>query len=111
MIEIVVADGAHDGRPVDVNGCHSGVDRFDLVEGAYETGLQKYIDETGDDKGQLYVSLETAHPAKFPEEITKLLGFDPDLPKSLEGIEEKEEQYDTIEKDYESFKKYLMDNY
>ncbi|MBN2789698.1 MAG: threonine synthase [Candidatus Delongbacteria bacterium] len=74
-------------------------------------GLHKYLDETGDDKDQLYVSLETAHPAKFPEEITRLLNIDPDLPKSLEGIEEKEEQYDTITTKYEDFKAYLLKNY
>ena len=75
------------------------------------TGLHKYLDENGDDKDQLYVSLETAHPAKFPEEITKLLNIDPELPKSLEGIEEKEEQYDKITTKYEDFKAYLLKNY
>ncbi len=37
----------------------------------------------------LCISLETAHPAKFPEEIRAILGFDPPLPPSLEGLEEK----------------------
>ena len=74
-------------------------------------GLHKYLEENGDDKNQLYVSLETAHPAKFPEEITRLLNIDPELPKSLEGIEEKEEQFDTIPTKYEDFKAYLLKNY
>ncbi len=55
-------------------------------------GLWKFLDAEGENypKNQLYISLETAHPAKFPEEINKILGFDPELPPSLEGLEEKE---------------------
>ncbi len=74
-------------------------------------GLHEYLKSHGDDKEQLYVSLETAHPAKFPEQIIKLLGFEPELPPSLEGIEHKEEQYDKIHADYSSFKEYLIKNY
>jgi threonine synthase len=76
-------------------------------------GLWKFLDAEGDKypQDQLYVSLETAHPAKFPEEINKILGFDPELPPSLEGLEEKEEQFDHIEHSYEAFKKYLLDKY
>jgi threonine synthase len=36
-------------------------------------GLMEYINAEGDNKDQLYISLETAHPAKFPEQIIKLL--------------------------------------
>jgi len=77
------------------------------------TGLHKFIDKEGENysKDQLYISLETAHPAKFPEEINKILGIDPDLPKSLEGLEGKEEKFDHIENDYEAFKEYLEDRY
>lgn len=74
-------------------------------------GLQEYLKSHGDDKEQLYVSLETAHPAKFPEQIIKLLGFDPELPPSLKGIEHKEEQYDKIGVEYSLFKEYLIKNY
>ncbi len=74
-------------------------------------GLHEYINAHGDDKEQLYISLETAHPAKFPEQIIKLLGFDPDLPKSLEGIESRKESYDRIKTEYADFKKYLLKNY
>lgn len=74
-------------------------------------GLMEYIKETGNDPDQVYVSLETAHPAKFPEQIVELLGFDPELPASLEGIENKEEQYDTINTNYPDFKAYLQNNY
>ncbi len=75
-------------------------------------GLQKYISEKGaGSENILSVVLETAHPAKFPEEINSLLGFDPELPPSLQGIEEKEEQYDSIPTDYKEFKRYLLSKY
>jgi threonine synthase len=77
------------------------------------TGLHKFLDIEGDKypKDQLYISLETAHPAKFPDEINHLLGFDPVLPPSLHGLEGKPEMFDTIENNYVSFKTYLADNY
>jgi len=76
-------------------------------------GLQKFLQEHPelDDPEQLCISLETAHPAKFPEQITKILDFDPVLPASLMGIEEKLESYDIIENHYSDFKKYLQEKY
>ena len=76
-------------------------------------GLQRYLAEEGGSlhKDQLFISLETAHPAKFPEEITRLLGFDPEMPPSLQGLEEKEEKFEKMENDYTAFKEYLERNY
>ncbi len=76
-------------------------------------GLQRFLQENPklDHPEQLCISLETAHPAKFPELIREILKFDPDLPPSLEGIEEKTESFDTIENDYPSFKSYLKERY
>lgn len=76
-------------------------------------GLQSFLKDEGRglDKDQLFISLETAHPAKFPEEINRLLGIDPELPPSLKGIEDKEEKYDSMQNKYAEFKKYLISNY
>jgi threonine synthase len=74
-------------------------------------GLMEYCEKHPCDQQQLCVSLETAHPAKFPEEIEKLLGFDPELPPSLEGLEDKDEHYDYLDNNYEKFKAYLINNY
>lgn len=60
---------------------------------------------------QTSVCIETAHPAKFPEEIKEILNIDPPLPAALKGLETKEEQYDILENDYGMFKKYLRDKY
>lgn len=71
-------------------------------------GLLSYLDQHHTDhKNELCVSLETAHPAKFPEEINHLLGFDPALPPALRGLEEKPEDYRMIPSDYQGFKNYL----
>jgi len=76
-------------------------------------GLQQYLQDnpTDDTPDQVCVSLETAHPAKFPEKIRELLHFDPALPPSLKGLEEKKESYHTIKNAYDHFKSYLRDNY
>ncbi|MDA3814156.1 MAG: threonine synthase, partial [Candidatus Cloacimonetes bacterium] len=49
-------------------------------------GLQRFLQEYPEfnDKEQLCISLETAHPAKFPEQIIEILDFDPKLPPSLQ---------------------------
>lgn len=56
---------------------------------------------------QLCISLETAHPAKFPEELIRLTGIDPPMPPSLTGIDEKPEFFDRIPNDYHAFKEFL----
>lgn len=60
---------------------------------------------------QVCVSLETAHPAKFPEEIQKALNIDPELPPSLSNLDAKEEQFDKIGSGYSQFKEYLKKKY
>jgi len=54
------------------------------------------------------VILETAHPAKFPEEIETLLGFSPDVPSAILAAEKLPETYDRLPADYETFKQYLL---
>jgi threonine synthase len=72
-------------------------------------GLTEYlkIHPEDDVPNQLFISLETAHPAKFPKEIQNILGIDPPLPPSLQGLESKPETYEKIDNNYQSFKNYL----
>ena len=72
-------------------------------------GLWKYFEHYPEDNltDQLCFSLETAHPAKFPEEIQRILGIGPELPPSLQGLDELPEQFEKIENDYLAFKNYL----
>jgi threonine synthase len=76
-------------------------------------GLKKFLQlyPEFDKADQLCVSLETAHPAKFPEQIIQILGFDPKLPPSLEGLENKLEQFDQMDNSYGAFKQYLKEKY
>jgi threonine synthase len=77
------------------------------------SALKKYLGNmsVSEHKDKLFVCLETAHPAKFPDEINQILNFDPELPESLQGLEELEENYLSIGKSYEEFKKFLTNNY
>jgi threonine synthase len=61
------------------------------------------------DDHPLCISIETAHPAKFPEEITRLLGIEPELPPSLAGLDAKTEYYDKGPNEYGWFREYLKE--
>ena len=70
-------------------------------------GLEKYLEQKPKDSKELCVSFETADPAKFPEEIHKILNIEPKIPKSLAGLDELKEKYETIEANYDSLYKLL----
>ncbi|NYT03986.1 MAG: threonine synthase [Candidatus Methanofastidiosa archaeon] len=68
-------------------------------------GIESYYHDNGD--YALSISLETAHPAKFPEEIKSLLGFEPDLPDSMKDVDRRQGCPVRIENDYLQLKKFL----
>jgi threonine synthase len=72
-------------------------------------GLERYIETSG--SNSTAICLETAHPAKFPDEVSRATGVVPEVPPSLASLEEKTEAYDTIDVDYEAFKDYLIKRY
>ena len=72
-------------------------------------GLEKYFSTIS--QKLLAVSLETAHPAKFPEEIEKLLGFTPELPASMKGIDQRQGGAVAMTNNYANFKNYLQNNF
>ena len=67
-------------------------------------GLERLFGASPDYDGQLAVSVETAHPAKFPEEIQGALGLVPEVPTSLAGLEQRAEDYTTMPVDYAAFR-------
>jgi threonine synthase len=71
-------------------------------------GLEKYLNTIG--QKHLAISLETAHPAKFPEEIQKLLGFTPELPESMRDIDQKKGSAVEMNNNYAEFQSYLRSN-
>ena len=71
-------------------------------------GLEAYF-KTAPDK-ILAICLETAHPAKFPEEIQKLLGLTLPLPESMKDLDQREGSAVSIANNYDEFKSYLQKN-
>jgi len=69
-------------------------------------GLEVYLELFGD--VPLCISLETAHPAKFPDEIRELLKIDPDLPQSIKDIDERAGEPVFLGTDYADLKAYLQ---
>jgi threonine synthase len=73
-------------------------------------GLLRYLEREGG-ASPLAVSVETAHPAKFPEEIQALTGVDPEPPPSLRGLEQKPEHYEKLGVEFEPFRELLRARY
>jgi len=71
-------------------------------------GLEVYLEEHGD--FPLCVSLETADPAKFPDEIKKLIGITPKLPQGMIDIDKRTGEPLKLPGDYAILKEYLQDN-
>jgi threonine synthase len=72
-------------------------------------GLERYLEQNP--SSAKAISVETAHPAKFPEEIEQLLGFSPEVPSSLAEVERKQEQFHTMPVDYGAFHKLICERY
>jgi len=58
--------------------------------------------------GETGVFLETAHPAKFLETVEKIIGEKVDIPAKLQAFMHGEKKTVLMEKDFASFKQYLM---
>jgi len=57
------------------------------------------------------VIVETANPAKFPEEIQKMMNWEPDIPPRMEAALKLPEEFDRMDADYEKFKTYLLEKH
>jgi threonine synthase len=57
------------------------------------------------------VILETANPAKFPEEIEKTIGFAPDVPPAMTTAIQLPEDFDRMGADYGKFRNYLIERH
>jgi threonine synthase len=54
------------------------------------------------------VIVETANPAKFPEEVERVVGWPPDVPTNMTASLQLPEDFDRMEASYEKFKAYLI---
>jgi threonine synthase len=54
------------------------------------------------------VIVETANPAKFPEEVEKVVGWPPDVPENMLAALKQPEDFDHLGADYPKFRDYLL---
>jgi threonine synthase len=54
------------------------------------------------------VIVETANPAKFPEEVEKVVGWPPDVPEKMLAALKLPEDFDRMNADYGKFREYLL---
>lgn len=71
-------------------------------------GLKEYLRQYPAAENTCYVSIETAHPAKFSKEIRQILNIEPSMPVALQELGGKEERKLEISKDYQSFKERVL---
>ena len=70
-------------------------------------GFQDWL-ETEPLHGLPAVILETANPAKFPEEIERIFGWSPDVPPAMAAMIKLPEDFDRMAPDYNEFRNYLI---
>ncbi|MFO8017698.1 MAG: threonine synthase [Promethearchaeia archaeon] len=74
--------------------------------------LKKYRRDHPEHKKFTSITFETADPAKFPNEIISLTDVTPEMPQSLDKIQNKDEIPNPVEiTEYSDFKTYLLDNF
>jgi threonine synthase len=71
-------------------------------------GYESWITECPEDADLPAVVLETAHPAKFHEEMKKLLGFEPQVPSALAQLNPSKETYSQMLADFSCLKEFLL---
>lgn len=71
-------------------------------------GLDDFLHGQPENKRLHGISLETAHPAKFQEEIHKILNIDIPLPSSLINLKDKDEEFVRIENNYNQLKDVIL---
>jgi threonine synthase len=54
------------------------------------------------------VCLATAHPAKFPDALSKAIGRKPERPNSLKGIEDRSSRYKVLSAEVDAVKNYIV---
>jgi threonine synthase len=71
-------------------------------------GLERMRESFPENDNIVSISLETANPAKFPDEIVKIIGVSPQVPETLKGLEDLTEYYESIHASYDDFYNWLI---
>jgi threonine synthase len=72
-------------------------------------GLEHYLEACCGPIDDPCVSLETAHPAKFPDEIIELLGIKPEVPQSMKDLDQRTGEPVELPADYNRLRAFLLD--
>jgi threonine synthase len=72
-------------------------------------GLEHYLEACCGPIEDPCVSLETAHPAKFPDEIIELLGIKPEVPRSMKDLDKRTGEPVELPADYGRLRNFLLD--
>ncbi|MDD9901860.1 MAG: threonine synthase [Alphaproteobacteria bacterium] len=78
-----------------------------LVDPHTAVGLAVAEDDRKKHPDSVYVTLATAHPAKFPDAVRDATGETPDLPAHMSDIFTREEKYETLSNDLAAVKDYI----
>jgi threonine synthase len=73
-------------------------------------GLEHYLEACCGSVAEACVSLETAHPAKFPDEIIGLLGITPEVPRSMKDLDKRNGEPVELPADYSRLRSFLLDS-
>ncbi len=75
------------------------------------SGLQEFLEKHPECNDKVCLAVETAHPAKFREEIKAILNIEPVLPESLRKAESLSEEFLSLENNYDLFHQFIIKNY
>ena len=56
-----------------------------------------------------WITLATAHPAKFPESVERALGFEPQMPDRLAALADAEEKFDVLANDMPTIQSRILE--
>jgi threonine synthase len=73
-------------------------------------GIESFKQVMKSSADQLFISLETAHPSKFMNEVSRILGFTPSAPDSFKALENKKEHFTMMDNNYEKLREFLLKN-
>ena len=72
-------------------------------------GLEHYLEACCGPIAEPCVCLETAHPAKFPDEIIELLGITPEVPQSMKDLAKRTGEPVELPANYSRLRSFLLD--
>lgn len=74
-------------------------------------GLREFLEKHPECSDELCFAVETAHPAKFRDEIRAILNIEPELPESLRKAESQSEEFLSLENNYDLLHQFIIQNY